>query len=256
MPSGRRQRQRRSGWRGWGGLPLPSIAGADSFSPLSLAPEVYAVPNPSYLYQDDAHTTPVTAGGQACGAWLNLGTLGGYAIQGTAGARPTYQTSGGKHWLETDGSDDFLRLTFDVSMDQPWTRIAALRRLSDTGDKHIFGGAGSNVGVLYYPVDTYNLFDGSAALPAIAAPPIDTDYIVTEVHNGGSSTIQIDDGAPETGNPGANASGGITIGASNSDGSFAAHRYYAIFQSTGVLGDADQDLVRAALSALCASPPL
>lgn len=60
------------------------------------------------LFQDAAGTTPVTGDGDPVGLILDRSDSGNNASQSTAASRPTYRTSGGLHWLEFDGTDDFL----------------------------------------------------------------------------------------------------------------------------------------------------
>jgi hypothetical protein len=60
------------------------------------------------LFQDSAGTTPVTASGQPVGKMLDKSGNGNHAVQATAAARPTYQTSAGLHWLAFDGVDDTM----------------------------------------------------------------------------------------------------------------------------------------------------
>ena len=60
------------------------------------------------LFQDVAGTTPVTAAGQTVALMLDKSGNGLNATQSTAAARPEYQTDGTYHWLEFDGTDDFM----------------------------------------------------------------------------------------------------------------------------------------------------
>lgn len=67
---------------------------------------VYDPQDLSTLFQDSAATVPVTADGDPVGAWLNLapGYTDADLIQPSSGLRPTYRTSGGKSWIEGNGS--------------------------------------------------------------------------------------------------------------------------------------------------------
>jgi hypothetical protein len=62
----------------------------------------------STLYQDTAQTIPVTADGDPVGFMADKSGNNLFVTQSTAGSRPTYRTSGGLHWLEFDGSADYL----------------------------------------------------------------------------------------------------------------------------------------------------
>ena len=72
----------------------------------------------SSLYQDSARTTPVTANADPIGAWSDLSGSGNHAVQATAGARPTYVTSGISSLpsVALDGTDDFLGTANSLSL--------------------------------------------------------------------------------------------------------------------------------------------
>ena len=62
----------------------------------------------STLWQDTAGTVPVTADGQSVARIDDKSGNGIHLTQGTAGQQPLYKTDGTLHWLEFDGTDDFL----------------------------------------------------------------------------------------------------------------------------------------------------
>lgn len=62
----------------------------------------------STLFQDSAGTVPVTTDGDPVGRWNDKSGNGRNFTQSTSGSRPTYRTSGGFHWLEFDGTSDWL----------------------------------------------------------------------------------------------------------------------------------------------------
>lgn len=67
------------------------------------------------LFQDDAATTPVTAAGQSVAVMRDKSGNNRHMTQATPGARPTYQSSGGLHWLQFDGTDDVMNAAVPVS---------------------------------------------------------------------------------------------------------------------------------------------
>lgn len=101
----------------------------------------------SSLFQDSAGSTPVTTDNQPVGKWVGNGLN---FLQSTSGLRMTYQTSGGLHWLESDGTDDEMVAT-------GWS-------LSGSQTSHMFvvatipGTIAANDGLL-----TYNLFTAANA---------------------------------------------------------------------------------------------
>jgi hypothetical protein len=71
-------------------------------------------------------------GGYAEWASASLKELAGnHATQATAASRPTYQSSGGRHWLAFDGADDFMVTpTITPGVDKVQV-FAGVRKLSD-----------------------------------------------------------------------------------------------------------------------------
>lgn len=65
----------------------------------------YRFDTPEGLFQDDAGTTPVTAGGQPIGFARDWSGNGHHATQATAGARPTWTDAGPGSYASWDGSD-------------------------------------------------------------------------------------------------------------------------------------------------------
>jgi hypothetical protein len=85
----------------------PFTFGAAAPDIYTYGPKVaYDISDTATLFQDSAGTTPVTADGDPVGLVLNQ--IAGYTnadmMQATAGSRPIYRTSGGKAWLENDGT--------------------------------------------------------------------------------------------------------------------------------------------------------
>jgi hypothetical protein len=123
-----------------------------AFSPLSLSPDLFVLPEPQYLFQDDAHTTLVDADGQTVGAWLDLGAEGDYWTQSTATNEPIYHTSGGLHWLEAADDSDKIGKSFTLTGDdfyvamaiRPLAGPAGFNRMLSMGS---IGGGVSDVGV-------------------------------------------------------------------------------------------------------------
>lgn len=62
----------------------------------------------STMFQDTAGTTPVTADGQPVARINDKSGNGRHFTQSGSAERPTYKTSGGLHWLDFDGTDDYL----------------------------------------------------------------------------------------------------------------------------------------------------
>lgn len=105
-----------------GSGPLPS--GADG--------SIYDPSNLSSLFQDSAGTIAVTADDDPVGRVEDLSGNGYHLIQPTDAARPLYKTSGGLHWLESDGSNDWLYCD-SLALGTNWTHVGAWERLGADG---------------------------------------------------------------------------------------------------------------------------
>jgi hypothetical protein len=81
------------------------------------------------LFQDAAMTVPVAADGDPVGAMRDLSGHGHHLLQTSATARPVYKTEGGLHWLESDGTDDFLVSTIALNS-YPFQLMAGFAMLS------------------------------------------------------------------------------------------------------------------------------
>ncbi len=83
----------------------------------------------STMFQDrggEAATTPVTAAGQSVGSQRNKGSLGGWRIATSDGARPTLQTVSGKNVLRFSSS----RMTFATAVPGPSHYVYAAKYTS------------------------------------------------------------------------------------------------------------------------------
>jgi len=70
----------------------------------------------STLFQDAAGTTPVTAPGQPVGLIRDKSGRGNHLSQATSSAKPILrQDAGGRYYLEPDGVDDLLSVTFGAA---------------------------------------------------------------------------------------------------------------------------------------------
>ena len=136
-------------------------------------------------------------------------------MQATGANQPLYKTAiqNGLPVVRFDGVDDFVAV--DFSLGQPTTVFVVAKFLDTALDTLIDGFAGANVNKrrLYRNASTtYTLFAGSGG-PVSAATTPEAFHSIGAVFNGASSEIRIDGGSAATGNPGAGASTGITVGA-------------------------------------------
>lgn len=88
------------------------VESAAEWSPADLTLSFWYDPSDlSTLFQDAAMTTPVTTDGDVVGAIMDKSGNGNHLTQSTTAAKPLYRTSGGIHWIQFDGTDDWLSAT-------------------------------------------------------------------------------------------------------------------------------------------------
>lgn len=230
------------------GLSLWRLGGA-AFSPLSLSPIAWYDPSDfSTLFQNSNGTTAVTADGDPVGYMADKSGNGHHLIQATAASRPLYKTSGGLRWLEFDGTDDFLAVSYGGNLTEPWEAVSALRRLS-ASNGHLIGGAGDNIGVLYINSSQLRIYSG-AEVTGLAAPASGADFVATQRHNGASSRIAIDNGSYTAGDDGGTAATGLTVGAGVGGASdFSAMRFVGRALFSSLQTDPNLALLRTYLAA-------
>jgi hypothetical protein len=198
------------------------------FSPLSLAPSQFYLPEPQFLFEEEDGTGIITAT-EAVGYMTDQGSGADHLLQATAGSRPTYQTSGGLHWLEGDGSDDHLIATFALS--QPFTRVSAWRVLTNANKALCGGTTGAPAQLFWYQDATPFLSMGSGSEAFFARPPpaLNDDFVSVEIYNGASSSLQIDAGSATVDNPGSDGvHGGLTLLASQGGNVPSNARFYGM----------------------------
>ncbi|RWN51391.1 MAG: hypothetical protein EOS04_24265 [Mesorhizobium sp.] len=226
-----------------------SGGGGGAFSPLTLFTGgiVGAWYDPSdltTLFQDSAGTVPVTADGDPVGMMRDKSGNGNHLAQATTASKPAYKTSGGRHWIEGDGVDDWLRAAFTIT--QPWERISAIRQISWTALDRIFGMvSGDGRLIQRTATPTIGIFDGTGAIDA-GTLPLSTNGVVTERHANTTSRLAINDGAYVTGTTGTSVPGGVELfGNSNP----ANARCYGFIMRAGTMSDATITSTRAYLAA-------
>ena len=77
-----------------------------AFDPLTTSPWAFYLPEPAYLFQDAAMTTPVTAANDPVGAMLDLSGNGYHLTQSTAGSRPLYKAAGGSEGAQASAGGE------------------------------------------------------------------------------------------------------------------------------------------------------
>jgi hypothetical protein len=190
----------------------------------------------SSLFQErtGGGSTPAVVDG-VVGTVRDLSRNGRHFAEPSDAARPILRQDGDLYYLEFDGTDDKLLVSYTKS--QPWVRIAAWDNGSHSGNVHLFNASSGNSGVLYFGTATGLRMHGGAEAN-IATKSADTPVVTTERHNGTSSRGAVNNGTYANVSAGTTAANGICAGGSAS-GNPSPLRLYAAIESDDDLGDAD-----------------
>lgn len=106
------------------------------------------------LFTDSAHTVAVASDADPVGAWLNKGTLGGYATQGTSGSKPTYKSAiqNGLAIIRFDATDDFLDADGVAQSSRDFSIVAVCYKSALATNTPLFS-MGSGIVEVMYPFD-------------------------------------------------------------------------------------------------------
>ena len=202
------------------GLAFPATRGVLAFDSSSFVPTTlfagdtggwWDVADMSTLFQDSAGTSPVTAAGQPVGRINDKSGNGNHLLQATGAVRPMLRSGGSLWWLEFDGTQ-FLQATF--TLNQPVTRVSAAQSVAWQINDFLWDGVGAIAGVFDYSANpTLALGTFGSGYAANTDMTIGVNHVVTDIFNGASSKLAIDNNSYTTGNPGGSNPGGATIAA-------------------------------------------
>lgn len=209
-------------------LSLTSDSGrAPPIDPLTLSPTVWYDPSDlSTLWQDTAGTVAVTTDGQAV-ARINDKSGNAYHLtHGTAANRPLYKTSGGLHWLDFDGVDDFLSIAAGPTIAQPDTMVAAILFENAAGSiATIWDSSGADQLMGSMSSNNYRIFAGTASVSGGTRNA--AAHVMYGFANGASSTLKIDNIQVASGDPGtANFNTALYLGCYGGASQFVDGRFY------------------------------
>lgn len=178
-------------------------------------------------FQDTAGTVPAVANNDPVARINDKSGNGNNLLQATAGKRPILKTSGGLWWLEFDGVS--MSLTASFTYNDPANRIHAIQVIAWTINKYVLDGVNVNNCAILMDTVTPQLscFAGLVA-PSTTDCTVGVNHVLSNVANGASSNIAVDNIAPTSGNSGAGTvKGGVSLGAAGNDTSFSNIRFYA-----------------------------
>lgn len=168
------------------------------------------------LYQDTAGATAVAAHGDPVGLVVPKAGASHVIRQATAGKRPLYKTSAGKHFLDFDGVDDFLAtLNATVVVAQPFHLVMGLR-FKGLENKYFFDGFISGGGRLaLYRSNTGTILNVMAGTSAsVSGVLMNTAACVLTIKADGASSQARRNGIAGTlsGTIGTQSLGGLALG--------------------------------------------
>lgn len=171
-------------------------------------------------------TVPAAADGNPLGRIADKGAANHHYIMATAGARPTYETDGSKHWAEGNGVGQYMRSLF--SLPQPYDVVCSIRQISWTLNRAILGGGNANAGNLFQSNGTPSLraSGGSTSANNVGLPE-GADGVVRIRFNGASSIFDVNGTVLSGINLGTTDPGGSTLFGFYNNVNFANARMYA-----------------------------
>lgn len=198
MPSARSPRGARSSGRGLGrGRSTLGSRGIESYFSYinSLSPIAW------YRFN-----TGITITGQGASSWANWSGAGGAFLQATDGARPVQQGNGS---LLCNGTDEFMSATFTLV--QPYTVYGLVNAVTWTSTDRIIS---SSTTFLSQVIGTPQLALNAGTPLSSISPVLNTVNVIAIVGNSTSSVLQLNNGAPVTGDAGTGAFSNPFLGSS------------------------------------------
>lgn len=156
----------------------------------------------------------LTLAGALVTQWDDASGLAHHYTQ-TGAERPDLQ---GDNSILFNGTADYLKAVFAQA--QPTTTYMVVKQVTSTNGDRITNGGDQDIGIKQTAVSGQISFVNNTA--ANSDWPLDTYAVITVVLNGASSAIRVNTGTATTGNAGATAPGGDTIGAAYTGGAPAS----------------------------------
>lgn len=213
-----------------GGSDTFSIINTNTFDPASLfggSDEGYFfdISDLSTVFSDTARTTLASVDGPVKGVTDKSGK--GHHLAWVSGNTLTLRQSGSFYYLEASATNGVTLNT--VSLTQPWYRISALRIDNWAQFQRVLGSGTASHGQMRQNGSTPALFLNDGSDGPQVSPTLSTDYVISEVHNNTSSSIQLNSASAVTATTGTQTGDGQTLFNAVSGTSACAGRFYGNF---------------------------
>lgn len=185
--------------------------------------------DPATLFQDAAKTT-AAGDGDVVGAWADKSGQGNDATQATTSKKTSYHTGilNGKPVVRFDGTDDRLtKIPWNGgNVTQPVSIFIAFQLIALAAAEGILVDGDDttrrNMVFKNTPANNYWAYNAGSSVASTEAADTST-HIISAIFNGASSVLRIDGVQIAAGDPGAQITGGITIGGFVDDSRFSSN---------------------------------
>jgi hypothetical protein len=166
------------------------------------------------MFQDTAGTVPAVVNSSVARINDKSGN-GNHLLQATAANQPILKSSGSGaatlYWLEFDGVNDVLDKV--IALAATFSRISALRQITWGANFYLMAGANDLIGGLSQTASSPNIgMVDTVVSPVLSTLAVGVDGVVSEVFNGASSSITLNNDAPVVGANTLNPLTNITVG--------------------------------------------
>jgi len=187
------------------------------------------------LKQWNRFNTDIIETGSGVSQWGDFSGNGNHLKQAIDANRMTKEADGS---VLGNGIDQFLQAD-TYTLVQPEIIFVLGRHLSWTSDDRWFDGNAADSGTLFQRTSTPNLGIFAGAQAGNISLALNTTGVVTVVLNGASSSIQLNNNAPVTGNAGTSSMSGFTLGAKGGGvGGFGNVQYQEVIVCSATLDTA------------------
>lgn len=189
-------------------------------------------------FQDAAGTIPADTAGQDVLRINDKSGNGNHLIlAGGNISNPVLRNSGALWWLEfPGGTSDTLTAAFTFV--QPITRVSAAQIVTWNINTYLWDGGILNRAILDMTGSTpqVQMYAGAFG-PLSTSMTVGTNHVATEIFNGASSKLAVDNGTYATGDPSIAATAGATIGGGLSGGTESAINWFGAVHIGRILTD-------------------